>query len=79
MIIIGLSLLWVAFFSVTPMPKWLDFKPFNCTVCLSFWSIFVSYLAANYFKEFSYIFEAIAIAGAGAYLSIIAKRFIFKI
>lgn len=26
------------------LPKWLDYKPFNCYLCLTFWSLLAVYL-----------------------------------
>ena len=26
------------------LPKWLDYKPFNCSLCLTFWSLLAVYL-----------------------------------
>jgi len=74
MVTIGISLIWVSFLTVTTLPKWLDFKPFNCVVCLSFWSI----LIANLVIEENLIIS-LSLAGIGAYVSMIAKRILFKI
>jgi hypothetical protein len=27
------------------LPEWLQYKPWNCKLCLTFWSLIVSYLA----------------------------------
>lgn len=29
---------------VKGLPKWLDYKPFNCKLCLTFWLLIASYL-----------------------------------
>jgi hypothetical protein len=71
---IGMACLFTAFLTITNLPTWLDFKPFNCAICLSFWSTLV--LVA--FSGFSYE-GVIAYAGISAYLAIILKRVIFKI
>ena len=28
-------------------PKWLDYQPFNCSVCCTFWSLLVIYLTVG--------------------------------
>lgn len=77
--IIGIALLYIAFFSVTPMPKWLDFKPFNCAVCLSFWSaICLQLIVITYPISEPYI-NALCMAGICAYVAIVFKRLIFKL
>lgn len=77
--IVGIALIIISFFSVTNLPSWLDFKPFNCNVCLSFWlSLFIS-LVWHYFPQFDPILTALCWGGIGAYISIIAKRILFKI
>lgn len=30
---------------VKKLPKWLQFKPFNCRTCCTFWSLLITYLA----------------------------------
>lgn len=30
---------------VKGLPEWLDYKPFNCNLCLTFWSLVAIYLA----------------------------------
>lgn len=27
------------------LPEWLDYKPFNCKLCLTFWSLLAAYLS----------------------------------
>ena len=76
MILIGIPLLVISFFSVTEMPSWLDFKPFNCNVCLSFWATVLAFIAMHFIPE---IVEAICWGGVSAWVSIYAKRLIFKI
>ena len=71
---IGIAMLFTAFFSLTQLPTWLDFKPFNCGVCLSFWLCVISIQ----FNLIEYI-QPIAIAGYAAYFSMILKRIMFKI
>jgi len=73
------ALIWVSFFSMNDFPKWLDFKPFNCVVCLSFWSAMIMYLIRYYLPTYSPFIDSLCIGGAAAYLSMIAKRILFKI
>jgi len=77
--IVGIAFLWVSFFSLNQIPNWLDFKPFNCVVCLSFWSCMLAYILQYYFEPLKPIIEALAIGGFGSYLSIIIKRLMFKL
>jgi hypothetical protein len=77
---IGIVFLWLAFFSVNPpLEKYLNFKPFNCIVCLSFWSVLIAYLLSFYIPTSKPIFDALGVAGMAAYISIIMKRILFKI
>jgi hypothetical protein len=77
--IIGIAFLWVSFFSINQTPKWLDFKPFNCVVCLSFWTCLTAYIIHHYCEPLRPLIEALSIGGFGAYTSIIIKRIMFKI
>lgn len=77
--IIGIAFLWVSFFSINQTPKWLDFKPFNCVVCLSFWTCLMAYIIHFYCEPLRPFIEALSIGGFGAYTSIIFKRIMFKI
>ena len=74
-IAIGIPLLFTSFFSLTAIPKWLDFRPFNCIVCLSFWSVLAIVILNQYYPQVIYI----AYAGIAAYIAQIAKRILFKI
>jgi hypothetical protein len=78
---IGIAFLWLAFYSVNPLPfpKWMDFKPFNCIVCLTFWSVLLAFLLSSYISILKPIFDALGVAGISAYISIVAKRILFKI
>lgn len=77
---IGIVFLWLAFFSVNPISeKYLNFKPFNCIVCLSFWSVLAAFLLSFYIPILKPLFDALGVAGIAAYISIIAKRILFKI
>ena len=71
---IGISMLFTAFFSLTELPKWLNFKPFNCNVCLTFW---ICGLTIQF--NLHHYFETLAIAGYAAYFSMILKRIIFRL
>ncbi len=77
--IIGIAFLWVSFFTINQTPKWLDFKPFNCVVCLSFWTCLMAYIIHFYCEPLRPFIEALSIGGFGAYTSIIFKRIMFKI
>lgn len=70
---IGIAMVFVSFFSLTNFPTWLDFKPFNCIVCLTFWVCVATYVfhLENFAEPFAY-------AGYGAYGSILLKRLLFK-
>jgi len=77
---IGIVFLWLAFFSINPpFSGWLDFKPFNCIVCLSFWSVLLAFLLSFYIPILKPIFDGLGVAGMAAYISIVAKRILFKI
>ena len=69
-----MACLFTAFLTITNLPTWIDFKPFNCAICLSFWSTLVLVPFTNVSYE-----GIIAYAGISAYLAIILKRVIFKI
>lgn len=73
LISIGVAMLFTAFFSLTNLPKWINFKPFNCNVCLSFWICVIAF-----WFEIKQI-EPFAIAGYAAYFSMILKRIMFKL
>ena len=32
---------------VNGIPVWLDYKPFNCRLCLTFWSLIAAYLTSG--------------------------------
>jgi hypothetical protein len=71
---IGISMLFTSFFSLTQLPKWINFKPFNCNVCLTFWICVI----AIQFDLIQYS-QTLAIAGYAAYFSMILKRLMYKI
>jgi hypothetical protein len=72
---IGMACLFTAFLTITNLPTWLDFKPFNCAICLSFWSTLVLIIMS----WLGYEVMVFAYAGISAYSAIILKRVIFKI
>ena len=39
-LVVWLAVVYVAFYltEVKPLPKWLQFPPFNCRICLTFWT-----------------------------------------
>jgi hypothetical protein len=72
---IGIAMLFTAFFSLTQVPKWIDFKPFNCGVCLSFWTCILTLPFTELLPYVLYL----GWAGYAAYFSMILKRIMFKI
>ena len=75
LLILGVPAFITAFYSVTIPVKWLDFKPFNCNVCLSFWLVLFGGL---YLTNVNVLLSILA-AGIAAYMAIILKRIIFRI
>ncbi len=61
-VIISISTTFVDYF--VPMVKWLDFKPFNCSFCLSFWISLFSYV----------LFDGVAVMVTPLLLRIIERR-----
>ncbi len=61
-VIISISTTFVDYF--VPMVKWLDFKPFNCSFCLSFWMSLFSYV----------LFDGVAVMVTPLLLRIIERR-----
>lgn len=53
-LILQFLIVFVLFFIVVPvvyyltevkgMPKWLDYKPFNCRLCCTFWTLLFGYI-----------------------------------
>jgi hypothetical protein len=80
-IAIGMACLFTAFLTITNLPKWIDFKPFNCAICLSFWSTLMAQALA--LPDGIYNIDTptmfIPYAGISAYSAIILKRVIYKI
>lgn len=40
-------------FTVSWLPSWLDYKPFNCSKCLSFWLMGTIYVISSYLLEWN--------------------------
>lgn len=57
MIIIQILIIFLVFIPVTwlafkvtedwGLPKWLQYKPFNCRLCLTFWTLLATYLTVG--------------------------------
>lgn len=45
-LVIFLPIKYIAYYitEVKGLPQWLDYKPFNCKLCLTFWLLIASYL-----------------------------------
>jgi len=61
-VIISIATTFVDYF--VPMVRWLDFKPFNCSFCLSFWISLFSYV----------LFDGVAVMVTPLLLRIIERR-----
>lgn len=70
-IITGIAALWVAFFQATEIPEWLNFKPFNCQICLSYWTCMIAGFVNGY--EF---WHTLSYAGMCALLAILIGHLI---
>jgi hypothetical protein len=70
---IGVSMVFTSFFSLTQLPTWLNFKPFNCNVCLSFWVVTLYFILSIFVNDLK-ILEPFAYGGWAAYFAIITKR-----
>lgn len=47
------------------LPEWLDYKPFSCYLCLTFWSLMAVYLTVGL------VFQAYVTLGAGLLLTVL--------
>lgn len=47
------------------LPEWLDYKPFSCYLCLTFWSLMAVYLTVGL------VFKAYVTLGAGLLLTVL--------
>ena len=78
-LMIGIALLVVVFMSLTSIPNWLDFKPFNCATCLSFWASVICMTLIIALPETKTIITILSYGGYSVYIGMVAKRFLFKI
>ena len=55
--------------------KYLNFKPFSCKFCLSFWFAFISLLCVAHTVAFAFI-NGLFVAGAVHFIKIIEDKFL---
>jgi hypothetical protein len=77
--LLGLPFLWISFFTAGSLPAWLDFKPFNCIVCLSFWSTLFGVLLFIFVPITQPFLIALGYGGFASYLAILMKRLLIKL
>jgi hypothetical protein len=77
--LLGLPFLWISFFTAGSLPAWLDFKPFNCIVCLSFWSTLFGVLLFIFVPQTQPYLIALGYGGFASYLAILMKRLLIKL
>ena len=77
--LLGLPFLWISFFTAGSLPNWLDFKPFNCIVCLSFWSALFGVLLFIFVPQTQPFLIALGYGGFASYLAILMKRLLIKL
>jgi hypothetical protein len=77
--LLGLPFLWISFFTAGSLPAWLDFKPFNCIVCLSFWSTLFGVLLFIFVPQTQPFLIALGYGGYASYLAILMKRLLIKL
>ena len=77
--LLGLPFLWISFFTAGSLPTWLDFKPFNCIVCLSFWSTLFGVLLFIFVPQTQPFLIALGYGGFASYLAILMKRLLIKL
>jgi hypothetical protein len=77
--LLGLPFLWISFFTAGSLPSWLDFKPFNCIVCLSFWSTLFGVLLFIFVPQTQPYLIALGYGGFASYLAILMKRLLIKL
>jgi hypothetical protein len=77
--LLGLPFLWISFFTAGSLPRWLDFKPFNCIVCLSFWSALFGVLLFIFAPQTQPFLIALGYGGFASYLAILMKRLLIKL
>lgn len=73
-IITGIPMLFVSFLSFTQLPSWLNFKPFNCHVCSSFWAALILLFISHQYPTTTPHIEMISYAGMASYAAIVFKR-----
>jgi len=77
--LLGLPFLWISFFTAGSLPSWLDFKPFNCIVCLSFWCTLFGVLLFIFVPQTQPFLIALGYGGFASYLAILMKRLLIKL
>jgi hypothetical protein len=77
--LLGLPFLWISFFTAGSLPTWLDFKPFNCIVCLSFWCTLFGALLFIFAPITQPYLIALGYGGFASYLAILMKRLLIKL
>jgi hypothetical protein len=77
--LLGLPFLWISFFTAGSLPAWLDFKPFNCIVCLSFWSTLFGVVLFIFVPQTQPFLIALGYGGFASYLAILMKRLLIKL
>jgi hypothetical protein len=77
--LLGLPFLWISFFTAGSLPAWLDFKPFNCIVCLSFWCTLFGVLLFIFAPITQPYLIALGYGGFASYLAILMKRLLIKL
>jgi hypothetical protein len=77
--LLGIPFLLISFFTMTSLPSWLDFKPFNCIVCLSFWCTLFGVLLFIFVPQTQSFLIALGYGGFASYLAMIMKRILIKL
>tara|TARA_R110000868_G_C10727291_1_gene751294 strand:+ start:643 stop:885 length:243 start_codon:yes stop_codon:yes gene_type:complete len=76
---IGIPLLIISFFSLNELPSFLNYKPFNCNICLSFWLVIILNTIVYFLPQLKDVVLILSYGGLSAYIAAIAKRVLFKI
>lgn len=70
--IIFILIKWLCFFIIEKkewVPEFINYKPFNCTQCCSFWlNLFISISLTYWFLPYFYVYIIITVADAVAYI-----------
>ena len=77
--LLGIPFLLISFFTMTSLPVWLDFKPFNCIVCLSFWCTLFAALLFIFAPTLQPYLIALGYGGYASYLAMVMKRILIKL